>query len=100
MRDFAHWDVVLQYSDATGSYFIEWLPFSSAATPGDNEWVVDAIYLDEQVPTPEVFNPGILDPGEEIVVLAKVNPSVGSGTNNLATVSTPNGVAVSINFSN
>ncbi|MFQ5934450.1 MAG: hypothetical protein ACE5KI_07390 [Dehalococcoidia bacterium] len=100
LRDFAHWDVVFQYYDSPGNYLIEWLPFSSAATPGDDQWVVDAIYLDEQAATPEIFNPGILDPGEEIVILAGLKPKVGNNTNGLATVSTPNGVAISMNFSN
>ncbi len=100
LRDFAHWDVLVQYYNGAGSLFIKRLTHSSAAVPGNDEWIVDGIFLDEQAPTPEVFEPGILNPGEEMVVLAKVNPSFGVGTNNLATVSTPNGVAISINFSN
>lgn len=99
LRDFAHWDVVVQYFDGTGNLFIKRLTHSSAAVPGNDQWIVDGIFLVEQTATPEVFEPGILNPGEEMVVLAKVNPAVGVDTNNLATVSTPNGVAISVNFS-
>ncbi len=100
LRDFAHWDVLVQYFNGAGNLFIKRLTHSSAPVPGNDQWIVDGIFLDEQAATPEAFEPGILNPDEEMVVLAKVNPSFGAGTNNLATVSTPTGVAISVNFSN
>ena len=97
---FSDWDVMLQYYDAGGAYAIKWLPYTSSSAPGTDQWIVDGIFLDEQTSKAEVFEPGVLNPGEEMVVLAQVSPSFGVGTNNLATVSSPNGVAVSMTFSN
>jgi hypothetical protein len=47
-----------------------------------------------------VIEPGIFDPGEEIVITVKVSPSVGAGTTNLAVIATPNGITASTVFTN
>ncbi len=99
LKDFSDWDLVVQYYDGGGTYVIIWLPFSTSTPPGDNQWIVDGIFLDAVASTTEVFDPGILNPGEEIKIQAKLSPAVGAGTSNLGTVSTPNGVTASINFS-
>jgi hypothetical protein len=45
-----------------------------------------------------VFEPGILNPGEEMTIQAKVSPTVGAGTTNWATVATPNGISLTAYF--
>ena len=95
---FDHWDVVIQYYQANGTYWIKWLPYTETNPPGDDEWTVEGIYLDAKS-DPEVYDPGIFNPGEEIVIWMKVNPLVGLNTSNLVTVATANGVRASINFS-
>jgi hypothetical protein len=95
--DFEKWDVVIQYHDADSIYQVVWIPYTAGA-PGDNEWIKEGIYLDAGSKTAEVFDPGILNPGEEIIIEAKVNPSVGEGTTNLVVMSTPNGTQTSIVF--
>jgi hypothetical protein len=94
---FEKWDVVVQYHDADTAYHVVWMPYT-AEVPGNNEWTKEGIYLDAGKKTAEVFDPGILNPGEEIIIEAKVNPSVGEGTTNLVVVSTPNGNSTSIVF--
>ena len=98
LADFDKWDVIVQYYDSGGSYYIKWLPYTEG-TLGDNEWEKVGIYLDAGAGTPEVFEPNVLNPGEEIKISAKLNPTVGAGTTNLVVVSTPNGIPASISFS-
>jgi hypothetical protein len=99
LGDFARWDVIVQYYDSGGTYYVKWLPYIEG-TPGDNEWRKKGIYLNSENLTAEVFEPGILNPGEELVIEAKLNPPVGVGTTNLVVTSTPSGIPASITFSN
>ena len=98
LSDFAGWDVIVQYYDAEGGYHVIWLPNTEDSLQA-NEWKVEGIYLDSGEQTPEVFEPGILNPGEEMIINAEVSPSVGEGTTNTVIVSTPNGVSTSAFFS-
>lgn len=91
LDSYALWDVIMQYYDGGGSYHIQWLPYIEGA-PGNNEWTVEGIYLDASGGTPEVFEPGMLNPGEEMVVRIRLEPSVGSNTTNWAVISTFNGI--------
>ena len=100
LNDFAKWDVIVQYYDAGGAYYVIWLPYTENVTLGDNQWRKEGIYLDAQNLTAEVFEPGILNPGEEMVIEAKVNPIVGTGTTNLVVTSTSSGIPASISFTN
>lgn len=92
LSDFQNWDVILQYSDGATNW-AKWYPNGS----GSNQWV-EQIYLTASTLTPEVINPGILDPGEELVVTVAVSPSVGAGTTDLAVVAAPNGISASTVF--
>lgn len=95
LANFSKWDVIIQYYDDSGAYYSKWLPYTEG-TPSDNEWTVTAIYLNQQT---EAFEPNILNPGEEIEVQVRLNPSIGRDTSNLVVISSPNGVAASIAFS-
>jgi hypothetical protein len=91
LADFNQWDVILQYTDGAGGYHVTWYPYSSKWTK--------TIYMDASAGIVEVVEPGILNLGEEIVVLVGVSPYVvGTGTTNLATISAPNGVCASSVF--
>ena len=100
LSDFARWDVIVQYYDSGGAYYVVWLPYTENVTLGDNQWRKEGIYLDAQNLTAEAFEPGILNPGEEMVIEVKVNPTVGTGTTNLVVTSTPSGIPASISFTN
>ncbi|MDP2917647.1 MAG: hypothetical protein Q8O16_06940 [Dehalococcoidia bacterium] len=97
LNDFDKWDFIIQYTDGGGNYFVKWLPYTTGS-PADNQWGVKGIYMDASGGDAEVFEPGILNPGEEIILRARVNPSVGEGTTNMVTVSTPSGVTASALF--
>lgn len=98
LTDFDRWDVVLQYYADGGTYITDWYPYTGGSFPGIHHWAVVGIYFDAGLGTPEVYDPGILDPGEEMVVRIQVMPPVGSGTINRATLATVNGFTDSIDF--
>ena len=102
LEDFDKWDVIVQYYDASSNYLIKRLPYYTKAGDSgvweDNEWKVEGIYLDAGTSDPEVFDPGIFNPDEEMIIQMKVDPAVGTGTTNLAIVATPNGVSASAVF--
>lgn len=93
LADFNQWDVILQYSDGVNNY-ARWYAFGN----GLNQWN-EQLYQTVSPPVAEAINPGILDPGEEMVVTINVSPSVGMGTSNLAVVAAPNGIVASTVFS-
>ena len=59
---------------------------------------VSGIYLDAATLTPEVFEPGILNPDEEMVIQAQLSPSVAMTTTNRITISSHNGINDSTYF--
>jgi len=99
LAQFANWDVLVQYYDASGSYYIVHLPYTVDSNPGNNRWTVASIYSNSSLTKQEVFEPGILNPGEVLFLKLKLVPSPGSGTTNMVTVSTANGVVASAQFS-
>ena len=87
LSKFTEWDVIVQYQTGNVSY----LTYTPTYPPGnDNEWTVEAIYSSGE--TPEIFDPGVLDPGEQMIVSIVLNPEIVSGETCKITISTPNGV--------
>jgi hypothetical protein len=85
LADFEQWDVILQYTDGDGHVTTTWCSFGS----GQNQWTKT---IDD------LFEPGILNPGEEMVIQALVSPGIGSPSTNMATVATPNGITATAVF--
>ena len=97
LSSFEQWDCIIQYYDYTGDYRTIWFPYV-AGEPDDNQWTVKGIYLSAAEETPETLEPGILNPGEEMIIQVELNPVAGKHTTNLAIISTPKGVTSSIHF--
>ena len=95
LADFEKWDVIVQYYDGTGTYHVEWLPYTER-TLADDEWEVASIQLNGG---DEIFEPNVLNPHEQIMIRAQLNPSVGAGTTNMFIVVTPSGITASTYFS-
>ena len=98
LADFDQWDVIVQYYEAPTVYHIDWLLYVDGSEPVSNEWTVVGIYLDAAGAVPEAYEPGILNPGEEVILRLRVSPPVGPDTTNLATLSTSNGISASAIF--
>lgn len=96
LGDFDKWDIIVRYEDGGGSGYSEWLPYTEG-TPGDNEWQEACICLGGQ---PEFFEPGLLNPEEELIILAKLDPMPGDNTSANLTLTTQNGISDSIAFFN
>jgi len=94
IANFAHWDVIVQYYDVGSNYHAKWLSYTSSA-PSSNEWTVSGISFES---APEVIEPGILNPGEEMEIVVSLDPAVAENTTALATVSSPNAISFEIMF--
>lgn len=98
LAQFANWDVVVQYYGASSTYYIRRLTYTVASNPGDNQWTIATIYSDQSRTQTEVFEPGILNPGEVALLRLRLTPTPANGTTNLVSVSTANGVSASSQF--
>jgi hypothetical protein len=96
LASFDKWDFIIHYYDGGGDYHTEWLPFTDE-TLKDNEWRKARIGLNG--PT-EFFEPDLLNPEEELVMLARLNPLSGNATSGDIAVATANGIDTSISFWN
>jgi hypothetical protein len=92
------WDVIVHSTDAGGISHVTWLPYTDSGL-NNNEWQLEGIYIDAEAKTPEVFDPGLLNPEEEMVINCQLDPPVGPNTTNMVSISTPNGITVSKTFS-
>ena len=86
LQDFANWDVIVQYPSGAGQY----LAFAHDWPPGELDWAIRAIYTSDG--DAEVFDPGILNPGEKAVVSLNLIPELAAGETCKLTVATGNGV--------
>jgi hypothetical protein len=92
LMDFEDWDVIVEYSDG-GSQKLDWYSYGVAA----NQWNAH-IYQVAATNAPEVFEPGILNPGEEVVVSVNLDPPVATSTTNALIVTTPTGITTTTSF--
>lgn len=96
LADFGQWDVIVHHMDNSTVFHVTWMPYNSQ-TPGENEWNVQGIYtLNDE---PEIFEPGIFNPDEKMIIQADIDPEVKTGSTNQVLITTPNGVTVSKSFS-
>ena len=97
LTDFDQWDVFLEYYGPTNTYKIQWLAYSEEIDP-TNAWTVTGIYSDADAGIEERVEPGILNPGEEMVVRIGLSPAIGLDTANRIAISATNGVGTSTVF--
>ena len=90
VADFAGMDVVVQYFGVGGARYDKWLPYTSGPLAADT-WTTGAF-------TNDLFEPGILNTGESVEILIRVNPVVAPATTNLAVIGTEKGVTVQTYF--
>lgn len=95
LANYDKWDVIVSYIDSDDNTCLKWLPFTELLS-GDNNWYKARIGLDGPV---EYFEPGIINPAEEMVILSHLDPPPKSGTDINISISTPNGVYSSLSIS-
>jgi flagellar protein FlaF len=91
IADFALWDATVQYYDFQNNYHVFRLVYNEGE-PGDNQWTVKGIYLDAATGTPEIIEPGVLNPEEEIIIRGKLSPKAHRSNYGLVVIITPNGL--------
>jgi len=96
LADFDMWDVIVNYEDSGGGLYSTWLPYTTSA-PAGNEWQKARIGLNGPI---EFFEPGILNPLEEMVGLINLDPASGNATSGSVSMAAPNGVYTSFSFFN
>ena len=99
LADFNQWDVFVHYYDDEDVYHIERLSYSQPIQRF-GQWQVGGIYADASQGTPEAHEPGILNPEEELVIEAVVDPGVKQYEWTLVAVATANGTSTSTVFEN
>lgn len=98
LADFSDWDVIVQYVDQVdGSHHVDWLPYTKTALI-NGTWTVEGIYLDVEQGTKEVFEPAVLNPGEQILLTIKSAFSAEAGSPILITIATDAGTGTSDMF--
>jgi len=97
LRGYSMWDLLLAYQGATG-HQIQRLTYTTSASPAAGEWTVEGIYKDAGTSTAEVYQPDIVDPGEEFVIKAVLSPVVSSPSDNSLVLAVDNGVALTVTF--
>ena len=94
---YADWDVIFEIQKGPG-LGVSYLTYTASSSPAASEWTVQAIYLSAASSTPEIVDPGVFNPGEEMVLVANPSPSVKAGTYDRATFVTPAGVVAKVIF--
>jgi hypothetical protein len=95
--DYNSWDMIVQYYSDNTTRSVAWLPYTVSLE--DNKWTVP-LYPDgiSYNGSPEVYEPNILNPGEDMKVQIQLDPPVGINTTNWATISASNGVSTRTMF--
>ncbi len=96
LADYDQWDVLMDYTGLSRDY-VEWYDYVTG-TLDSGEWKVHDWYLDASAETAEVFDPQILNPGEEMVIEISVSYTISTASTSLATVASPNGAVATLAF--
>jgi flagellar protein FlaF len=90
LADWAAMDVLVQYFDEDGTRYDKWIAYTDGALASDT-WTTGSF-------TDDVFEPGILNSGEQMEIDIRINPVAGPGTTNRVIVVTERGVGVDASF--
>jgi len=86
--DFDYMDVIIKYSNTSGAVKTTWIPYQEDAGILENKWIAGNI-------SPDLVNPGILDPGEEMRLQILLEDSLEKDSVNWLLVAAPNGAKAS-----
>jgi hypothetical protein len=100
VEDYRNWDIIVQYYDSEDRYHINHLTYTANISPDSNQWTLHNIFSSEELIAAEVFQPGILDPGEVGLLQLALAPAAGEGTLGWVILATGNGITTSVQFQN
>ena len=101
LKDFSDWDVIIRYyaSSTNQGLKVLWLTHTASTTPSHGQRNDTGIYLSASDLESEVYEPNVLNHGEEIKIRLNIVPAIPASTDNLVIVGTPNGVTLDAPFS-
>ena len=93
--EFEHIDVFVYYDvvGASKGYVFLWLPYTETSPPENDHWRVESI-------SPDLINPGIFDPDEQMEIWIKVQQNIDTDSTNMLKVVMPNSVSDAKHFYN
>lgn len=99
--EFTSWDVWIKYYDNPNNQDLRIvrLTHTTSTTPAHGHWTVEGIYMDASAATSEVYEPNVLNPGEEMVLRLNITPAISTSTDNLISVATEHGATLAVPFS-
>lgn len=100
LRQISDWDVIVWYEGSGSGLQIEWLTYTTSGTPSADQWTLTGIYKDAGTVDPEVYQPGIVNPGEEFIIRIELGPAAATSSSNTVTLAVEQGVAVTAVFTN
>ncbi|MBI4220041.1 MAG: hypothetical protein HY682_07865, partial [Chloroflexi bacterium] len=95
LRDFANWNVFAKYSTATTTR-IATLEYATSTPLSADQWTVSDIKLRNGAA--EVFQPDIIDTGEEATISASLSPGVYSSAKNSLVITTETGKTATVDL--
>jgi hypothetical protein len=99
LSEFDDWDLIVHHYSAGSVLNIAWMPYVNAE-PLSGQWTVVGIYMDAAMLESEVYEPEILNSGEELLIRLRVDPAIETGTTGLVVLSTENGVVTPVLITN
>ena len=90
LYDFSEWDVIAQFENGGATY----LGFAAGTIAGTGQWAVTGIEMGHG--QPEIFDPGILNPNEHLMLQLNLDSELSPGQSARITVSTPSGVKAQV----
>jgi hypothetical protein len=100
LRDLTKWDVVARYHGPGSTQLqVQRFTYTTSNPPAAGQWTVTDIFASTGAGA-EIYEPGIVNPGEEFNVRVTFSPAIGSPTSNSVTLAVENGVSVSAAFTN
>ncbi|NQU97438.1 MAG: hypothetical protein HQ548_07335 [Chloroflexi bacterium] len=99
LRGFSKWDLLMTYEGVTGLE-IQRLAYTADSSPSSGEWTMKGIYKVAASATDEVFQPGIVNTGEEFIIKAALSPAISSPSDNSLVLAVDNGTALTVAFTN
>jgi hypothetical protein len=91
LDDWPHWSVLLELQGGGITYLTQ-----GTNPPAPGQWALDGIYLPND--TQEVFDPGILNPGEHAHVFVNLGTRMEIGMTARVTIVTATGVSAQCQF--
>lgn len=91
--DFTYMDVIVTCQNESGIMKTAWIPYQEGEILPENRWTKLTI-------VPDLINPGVFDPGEEMHLQVRLDPShpPGNSSVNWILVAAPNGARASRYF--